>query len=845
MSSYYNEEGDIKLLFDVILKFLLNGSFLDILGSIDLNPSKSLPTNIPLILSSCGEALILLASILALFPDDTNSFNIRIRESVVGSSLCTILVQLGSREIIPRKFRKLCWDCVELLLVLYRDETIVTLENSIYSSESSRNNFDDVIPLHKRMNCEDGTRNVGHEYLKTIEGFVRLLRPPDSMLDSGCLISTLKIFLLVLESKVINESESSDNLWLNYTWLLRYLHDRRGIVRTLAISIMELVLDLNRYGEDSIRRFVTDHGSETNEPEISTSKKTISILMLDSPLSNVRHALMDGSESMSVRIVALRIFSRYFRCLCCVLIKSSSIDKEGPRTLLKSILSAILCCVTACLNSNIENQRLDSLSAYTDSYAAVSYNSACAREGLNALETILSGVGKASNLACSGVYIDILQICSELKLFKPIINYINPECFRNLVSVLNGRFSGGFSEYYFSDIAVNAQDKKLDGIKWEFYEHPIGQMLSIQNSILKEDFAHFSVAQTKAIRFFQRLTEIEENIRKNGGIFVSWLNQCLQHTNLFQNVLSSIIALKKMDSNLLRINSLVTVQSHSFICSIDFLSMLIARDDSYESSPGSSFFRISELIKNNSPIQANLSLYIADKILKIVDELKEGIDSWINATEQLTSCLRLLMLMLNSVSWRRGMCLGTPFKVSEGYSFNSNNDPPVALLNSLLNIKSTCTDIIIESTEAKYKSIILISIGQIDVVLGLLLQYSGGLRELYAEVSVAGDLVQRHDLSVAVDALQKITKDLSRSPMRDRTKDSACESLKLLKNKITDGKSTQFFTPPRPLRLNATVVSPNSITISPTDLSRSKSASRINCSASGSTEKTWYDFIDS
>lgn len=687
--------------------------------------------------------LDLMLRIASNFAISAESF---IKNLLEGSPILVLIARLACTEAFPSAIRLKAWRILETLTSLFPDETLAPLEYTAeaywgLASAAERelnmvDSGDNIMPPVRLaaqpfqksliLNMLYDTSTSAYSALADIVSCARLLRSPDSLVGSSSAHGALKLIQTIHRIRYDGPGSDNSNQFLigvnaisdgmPYPWLLRHIHDRCGIIRSLAVDIIETTFNT----KSCLEKLFTDCNDE------KIDRKSI----LPTPLSNMRHIVLDSSECVATRTAAMRILCNFFSALCRVMTteqRESIVHKSeanassaGYTCAYEMVLSTIICGLSFCLEES------------RSSYAI--------REGLTALEGILSG-------GITNLFSDILERLKPHKALVRAIAFIHPAAVPGIsMAGFEQRLVSGYFNLskQIQDVNPNVPQCAKSG-SGRFYSTSYSNALT---TLAKNRLEHAYVAQTKAIRICHRLLEID-NAMEISGASTSFFSDCMKQTNLIRNVVCVYASLGsggEEDYLLFGIRSKACV---------DLLSAALLKE--YSAGADSAYtakFGLTFMIKGNYSLITNIVATTAGCLLRLAeDNLLMHQNELLEALDLLNSYLRLIALMLGSSEWRKGMYLGPSFRTTEFDKELTPFDPALSLLVALKNVHTA-----LDSEFFENYAIIDIAYSRIEAVMGLLLSHSFKLRKSFEGQPDVNDSSSDVDsVRSGVDSMNKLS----------------------------------------------------------------------------------------
>lgn len=644
-----------------------------------------------------------------------------VKQLLEGSPLVVLICRLACTEALPCILRLRAWSLLEVLASVYPDETVVALEYTAEEYWSHTGNNMDFLPgrLAKQpfeksaiLNALYDTSTTSYSPIADVASCARLLRTPDSMIGSSSAFGALRVmqsvhrmryngpYADVRAPKLIGINQTCEGM--AYPWLLRYIHDRHGVIRALAVDIIETTIDLKV------------HALKVSCLEPAAAGEGVT---LPSPLSNLKHIVLDNSECTATRTAAMRILSRFLLILSSHLSNESrAAVSDGPNVVggvtgaYTTILSTLLCGISFCLDE--------------------SGSATAVRESISIWESLLScgNLNDGWNLLTHTLRMAIphkivVRVVAAIET-GAVISVTDSRCRDRVLAGYCGVIGQRLTPSHNSLVRAAALPPNHVEL---FRATAFNRALE---TIAQHHLEHSFVAQVKAMRVCQRLSEIDRTSRIRKPV-VHFFSDCVRRTNLVRNVIGLFSSLDTMGTE-----DYLMFGLRSKAC-VDILSAMMLQD--YYMGRGGildpSYFGITSMVTGNSALIANVVVVLAISLVKLVDDgclhdtsdLPESLDL-------LTSYLRLVGLMLGSEQWRSGMCLGPAFKHSIEDSTGEPQqragagvDPAVSLLDAL-QVVHTALDAQhfedISTVDAVYS--------RLEAVLGLLLHHSYKLRCVFS-----------------------------------------------------------------------------------------------------------------
>lgn len=818
------EEEYISNYYNCLVEFLFGPAHIDLLESVVFHSSDERFSYFAS--AAVCDSLALMGDLICKFQPQAKRSGFRrqidlIADMLEGSALPVLLTRIAASESLPVRLTARAWKSLRTLFenfaaavtpslrydvasCIYEEDPNMTADSLAGGTMSRIMSYFPVrnamAPFHESLRVNSlYQNNPSYSALGDIIATARMLRAPDSMMGTSSAIGSLKLLrLLIGASKSAAEDRttpldlrSSVFSWASMSWLLRYLHDRRGIVRVIAVDTIGKVIDISSIAKQMIS------GSESSSNEL-----------LPSPISNLKHILLDDSEAPLVRFSCLKIIVNVFLAFCASHIVTGHTPvvpndlvegKSSFAVVYRSLLSAIVQTV---------HSFVDRAGSSCDKYICSSAN----RQVLAAFESILneneyfkyttSPVSSSAAISLTTIQEHIVQHCRPFKLFSKIVNVIDPpgkDAHRS--SAVNRALSS------MCGAPGNTEsDRGSNSTLW------ISQP-NLMDSTISEWFAtqrtHAAIASVKAMVVCQRLSEIGST----AGVF----SECVRNTNLVKNVISCLISSVR-DGGRLRSTS-------SFVCS-NLLGAMLLDENVHNQEVRGKYFGISDLLKDNTAVQ----LSIVRSIVGCIQHTGKGLSvvepdssEAANALVHINAFVRVLSLIIDSAVWRRNLGLGVPFFCPED-ALPEWSSAPLLLdtLSAAYEAVSAC-----HAKRSQPKDAFSISENRILFCLGALFRHSSAVRQLQTRRTLdAGDSL----VTGVIDKLSSLLEGMETSaPVLSMKDPSVSKSLKLLKSKFSSPMKKASLDSASPSKM-----SPDSVAKLPSPTH----ANRIN-PIGGAPAKTW------
>lgn len=817
-----------------LMEFLFGPAHIDVLESIVFN---TIDERFSYFASAAVcDSLALMEDLLCKFqPHATGNSDFKkpsylAAEMLEGSALPVLLARIASSETFPvrltalacRSLRTLCERFAPVVLpslhydassCIYENDPHITADSLADTMSRIMSYFpvrNAAVPFHESLKVNSlYQNNPSYSAVSDVIAAARLLRAPDSMLGTSSTIGSLKLLRFLIKAAknaavdrtTPLELRTSPFTWPSMSWLLRYLHDRRGILRLLAVDMISSIIDVSSM-QDLID-VGDDHACSINAPDFA---------LLPAPISNLKHILLDETEAPLIKISCLKVMVNVFLTFCASKLLTcrspgaflEMVDgKSSQAVIYRSLIGSIIQCVDGFIDRPGSPDHPHVSSDDNRQVLAVF------ERILNDEEYFKCKITPLTPAECNvlaAIQEDVVHRCRPFKLFAKIVNTIDSPSKDTHRSLAVARALGGF----YGAFRPLGRDGESSPAQWAADSHPfdiiIFKWCSAQGT-------HAAIASLKAMVLCHRLSEV----CANSGLF----SQCIRNTNLAKNVISCLISCQR-DGGRFR-------STCSLACSNLLGAMLLDEKTCRPEAQGKSH-GISDLLKDNSAVQLSIvrSLivciqYCCKRLSTFEPNTSEASDSLVH----LNSFVRVLSLVVDSHAWRRNLGLGVPFFCpQQGVVLEWS--AASLLLDGLLAAYETVTKC--HEKSPKRSANFILCENRILFFLGELFRHSSAVRTLES------DRFLNNGSSLVAGVLDKLASLLhgmeSQVPVLSIKDPAVSRSLKLLKSK--------FSSPPKRASVDA---SRSQLTMSPDSVAEVQSpttSTRSHHSISLSS-KTWRD----
>ncbi len=345
-----------------------------------------------------------------------------IADFLIDSSMSVVLGEILVNEATAPSLRNISGNALQLLIMkgftTLRDNMSISAPHS--RPMGLRAPFDDIISLSK------------------------LLRPPDALKYTSSLVSSLKILFVALS---VGGSVISGRDW---KFITRYVYDRRGEVRLLALEIMDFILN---EGEELLKSKDDDDTDTT-------------------PSAILLRILLDPSEAQAVRYKAGALYVKYYA--------QSSVDMELGQ-LFRGLFDGVNNpSSTPCTSFGMMKMAMLVSSLLSSTIREGDYNTSTILDiltPLKGIQTIVSllapdVVFRQAEAALNRVGYHSMDLNEESSTysFEQTSKYLVPEIERSL---LNIPFEHTGYQKIWTEVKIKAYTRLL-----EFRTHAIGALIS-------------------------------------------------------------------------------------------------------------------------------------------------------------------------------------------------------------------------------------------------------------------------------------------------------------------------------------------------------------------------------
>lgn len=567
---------------------------------------------------------------------------------------------------------------------------------------------------------------------------VKLVRTPDSMQGSSSVVGSLRLLYLCLlqrrgEGSLSWSLRESEAQW---KWLVRLMYDRRSEVKVLAVEVLSVVLRQIAAAEDALG-ITADSLAQTAPAVHSGPVADVPAAVEDDllhwpPFELLGHLVTDSTESTALRTRAIDILVHAYT------------EQPALKTLAKVHfkLSSVMGALFECL-------------AVKD----CDYASCCSiRSALAALTQLVSTRDDVLSQ-------EVLQNARTMKLLPQVVEVLNVRVQGSLnvralarVSVFDDEYISRERTTYFHGDALTlraaaASSFELQGAGW----------LALQDAARRAEVDGMRASRAAACWLFFHLKAADAAL----------FDECVEHSNLVYHLTTCFSAVAEPIAP-------GSVFGFEFECAsmsaqAELLSLLISQEAAAMPSDASKLLEPAPIgalyayVQANEIVPSNVLKKIVLVLLNIMDVRVSATSAPVSRSQQqlhcISSCLRLLSLILNEAHWRDLLGLGG----SQAHTVMSNTCAYMFdLLLSLRKLLSTL------SVGAGEQGVTLAAalVGRVDVTMALFMQHSYEARVLFVQHSVHQQLaaveVQHSDKSIFhqhIDTITSAVEFLNRAPV--------------------------------------------------------------------------------
>lgn len=542
---------------------------------------------------------------------------------------------------------------------------------------------------------------------------VKLVRTPDSVQGTASVTGALRLLYLSL----LQRRQSSTLAWTlteseaQWKWLVRLMYDRHSEVKVLAVEILGLALkqitvaDLGTTATsiDSLAQTAPAvHSTSVTDAAAVPAAPSVEVELLHwPPFELLGHLVTDSTESTALRTRAIDILVHSYT------------EQPALRALMKPTfkLAAVMAALFECL-------------AVKDSDHATT---ASIRSALSALTKLLS-------TRDDSLLQDVLQLTRTMKLMPQVVELLNIRVQGSLnlralarVSVYDDEYISRERTYFHSDAlslrAAAASMFELQGAGWQ----------ALQSEVRTGEADGMRNGRAAACWLFFHLRSADPAL----------FEECVDHSNLVYHLISCF-------SSVAEPISASSVYGFEFECAsisaqAELLSLLISQDAAARPADSAGLLEPAPIgalyayVQANDMVPSNVLKKMVLILLNIMDFDIAPKDAASSRTLQqlhcISSCLRLLSLMLNEAHWRDLLGLGGPQENT------TMSNPCAYMFDMLLSLRKLLTNLAASSTSAGQNvTLVAALLSRLDVTMALFMQYSYEARVLFVQHSVQHQL---------------------------------------------------------------------------------------------------------